>query len=40
MMPFGFFGGAHFTSTTADPIALTIGGLNSLGGASAVLEYV
>lgn len=39
-MPFGFLGGAHFTSMSADPIALTIGGLNSLGGASAVLEYV
>lgn len=39
-MPFGFLGGAHFTSMSVDPIALTIGGLNSLGGASAVLEYV
>lgn len=40
MMPFGFLGGAHFTSMSADPIALTVGGLNSRGGASAVLEYV
>ena len=40
MMPFGFLGGAHFTSMSADPIALMVGGLNSRGGASAVLEYV
>lgn len=40
MMPFGFLGGAHFTSMSADPIALTIGGLNCLGGASAVLINV
>lgn len=40
MMPFGFLGGAHFTSMSADPMALTTGGLSSLGGASAVLEYV
>lgn len=39
-MPFGVLGGAHFTSMSADPVALTIGGLNPLGGASAVLEYV
>lgn len=39
-MPFGFLGGAHFTSMSAGPIALTIGALSSLGGASAVLEYV
>lgn len=39
-MPFGFLGGAHFTSMSADPIALMVGGLNSRGGASAVLEYV
>lgn len=40
MMPFGFLGGAHLTSMSAGPIALTTGGLSSLGGASAVLEYV
>lgn len=40
MMPFGFLGGAHFTSMSAGPIALTTGGLSSLGGASAVLEYI
>lgn len=40
MTPFGFLGGAHFTSMSAGPMALTTGGLNSLGGASAVLEYV
>lgn len=40
MMPFGFLGGAHFTSMSAEPIALTIGGLSSSGGASAVLEHV
>lgn len=40
MMPFGFLGGAHFTSMSAGPIALTTGGFSSLGGASAVLEYI
>lgn len=40
MIPFGFLGGAHFTSITADPVAFTIGGLSSSGSASAVLAYV
>lgn len=38
-MPLDFLGGNHFTSIDVDPVAVTTGGLNSSGGASAVRAY-
>lgn len=39
MTPLGSLGGAHRTSTTEDPEAVTVGALISSGGASAVFMY-